>query len=967
MLWPLVAGIALALTAAAQDLNQSVDANPTVYNTLQPCPAVCAGKPDNWTVYSSTTRLAVCEQPMLLDFAIHSPLSGPDAFVKLQTCTAGDSNDLKNALAANDDPSDRSPIGKDSPNKMKRSSGCVPDIREGNRTLSWASSDEYSEASVQDVAVILEKAQNYLADPSNCQETWIAGFYKGIAIGLYAGSAIDSHASFPAVIQHLLTQAGNGTMPKNMEIELCGGGRSADHVLGVVVDSSGDLSAVQNAVEAWSDAKCAAVTRSKSQLNDFTISESPFSNFNTSSNNNTNNTTQELPSLEVRANCRTRTVVSGDSCGSLASKCQISANDFSKYNPQKGLCSTLAPGQRVCCSAGTLPDLRPKPHPNGSCANYAVKSGDTCSSIAAANGLKITDLSTFNDKTTWGWVGCKNLMAGVAICLSKGTPPLPAPQSNAICGPTKPGTKAPTGNTKIQDLNPCPLNACCNIWGQCGITPEFCKAETGPLGNPGTAPPGHNGCISHCGTEIANNGGTPKAFQHVGYYESWNWDRPCLNMRAGSIDTSYYTHIHWAFATISNNFDVSINDTYRQFSAFQSLNAKKIVSFGGWGYSTDPATYNMLRTAISDAHAATFATNIVNFLQRTRVDGVDFDWEYPGAHDIPGTPPGSPSDGANYLKFLKLLKSKLPAGKTLSIAAPASYWYLREFPISEIAKVLDYIVYMTYDLHGQWDYGNHFSQDGCPAGSCLRSHVNLTETKYALAMITKAGVPASKLNVGVTSYGRSFKMAKAGCTGPMCTFTGPASGAEKGLCTGTAGYISNREIYGILDANDSGPKTWYDKSSSSDIMVYDQTEWIAFMSRATRDSRTAYYKGLNFGGIIDWAVDLAEDVHDDGQRSPTTRPSLAASTAITGVPTLRSRTTTAGVFTRTTTSPFHMATTPSRPPIPNSSFPKPSTAHTEDSPTICKTLCSTSRAPTTAPIPPNSFTTHTTHLSLSSA
>lgn len=46
------------------------------------------------------------------------------------------------------------------------------------------------------------------------------------------------------------------------------------------------------------------------------------------------------------------------------------------------------------------------------------------------------------------------------------------------------------------------------------------------------------------------------------------------------------------------------------------------------------------------------------------------------------------------------MKKKLPTGMTLSIAAPASYWYLRAFPIAEIAKTVDYIVYMTYDLHG---------------------------------------------------------------------------------------------------------------------------------------------------------------------------------------------------------------------------------------------------------------------------
>ena len=70
------------------------------------------------------------------------------------------------------------------------------------------------------------------------------------------------------------------------------------------------------------------------------------------------------------------------------------------------------------------------------------------------------------------------------------------------------------------------------------------------------------------------------------------------------------------------------------------------------------------------------------------------------APDIPGIPAASTSDGANYLAFLEILKNLLP-GKTVSIAAPASYWYLKGYPIAQIGQVVDYVIYMSYDLHGQ--------------------------------------------------------------------------------------------------------------------------------------------------------------------------------------------------------------------------------------------------------------------------
>ena len=174
-----------------------------------------------------------------------------------------------------------------------------------------------------------------------------------------------------------------------------------------------------------------------------------------------------------------------------------------------------------------------------------------------------------------------------------------------------------------------------------------------------------------------------------------------------------------------------------------------------------------------------------------------------------------------------------------------------------MAEAVDYIIYMTYDLHGQWDYGNKWTSPGCPSGNCLRSHINETETKVALAMITKAGVPSAKIIVGVTSYGRSFKMAKAGCDGVNCLFTGTnrMSNAKKGRCTDTAGYISNAEIGEILES-DRLARKW--KSEGSNMLVYDQTEWVAYMDEDTKKARTDFYNSYNFGGTTDWAVDLQD-------------------------------------------------------------------------------------------------------------
>jgi hypothetical protein len=83
----------------------------------------------------------------------------------------------------------------------------------------------------------------------------------------------------------------------------------------------------------------------------------------------------------------------------LASRCGISASDFTKYNPGSEFYAELVPKQHMCCSKGDLPNLRPPKNSNSSCHTYKVQENDNCASIAIENSLKIEDLENFNKKT----------------------------------------------------------------------------------------------------------------------------------------------------------------------------------------------------------------------------------------------------------------------------------------------------------------------------------------------------------------------------------------------------------------------------------------------------------------------------------------------------------------------------------------------------------------------------------------
>ncbi|KAE9378485.1 glycoside hydrolase family 18 protein, partial [Stipitochalara longipes BDJ] len=609
----------------------------------------------------------------------------------------------------------------------------------------------------------------------------------------------------------------------------------------------------QSAVKAWNNATCATLDSSTtSTLRGITIYETiqpTIAGLNSTSSSNSSQISRQGASFKSailpRTNCQTTQVVSGDSCAGLAARCGITAAQFTTFNPSSTLCSTLAVGEFVCCSSGTLPDLTPKENPDGSCFAYLVQSGDFCDSIAASNMITSAEIETWN-AATWGWTSCSDLQTGMNICLSPGSPPMPVPISNAECGPQKPGTTTPPSGTDLASLNPCPLNVCCDIWGQCGTTPDFCTTT------------GINRCVSNCGQDpIVGN--PPPEFRSIAYFEGYTTSRPCLYWDIGNVDARPYTHMHMAFAGLDSNFNVDVSDIQEQFNLFVRMLhfLQLLIVLGGWSFSNDPTTYMMFRNAVEPENWLTVAENIAIFIERNGLDGVDIDWEYPGATDIPGTPPGDPvNDGNNLLGLLLTLRSVLQPGLTISMAIPSSYWYLRNFPIATMAQVCDYFVFMTYDLHGQWDYGNAFSDPGCPGGNCLRSHVNYTETINAITMITKAGVPSGQVAVGVSSYGRSFQMVDPGCPTEMCEYTGPDSGALAGPCTDEPGYISNAEINGIIASNKAA-KIYFDDNSYSNVMYYDD-QWVAYMDDTNKATRALLYQEIALGGTADWAYDLAE-------------------------------------------------------------------------------------------------------------
>lgn len=124
---------------------------------------------------------------------------------------------------------------------------------------------------------------------------------------------------------------------------------------------------------------------------------------------------------------------------------------------------------------------------------------------------------------------------------------------------------------------------------------------------------------------------------------------------------------------------------------------------------------------------------IVDAIKKYQLDGVNVDLENL-----------TESDRGNYTAFVRLLKSKLPVGKSISVAVAAnpngwSTGWQGSYDYKELGNIADYIMLMAYDEH----------YEGSAEGPIASIEFVEDSIKYALKFIS-----CDKLILGVAFYGR---------------------------------------------------------------------------------------------------------------------------------------------------------------------------------------------------------------------
>ena len=129
-----------------------------------------------------------------------------------------------------------------------------------------------------------------------------------------------------------------------------------------------------------------------------------------------------------------------------------------------------------------------------------------------------------------------------------------------------------------------------------------------------------------------------------------------------------------------------------------------MLAIGGW--NEGGKKYSDM--ASSKQSRAAFIASVVAMMEEHGFDGFDLDWEYPGATDRDG----KWADKKNFADLVEELSEEFaPRGWLLSAAvSPASFRVEEGYDVARIARKLDFINVMTYDLHGSWDnFADHHS------------------------------------------------------------------------------------------------------------------------------------------------------------------------------------------------------------------------------------------------------------------
>ncbi|KAF8621678.1 hypothetical protein AX15_007691 [Amanita polypyramis BW_CC] len=260
-------------------------------------------------------------------------------------------------------------------------------------------------------------------------------------------------------------------------------------------------------------------------------------------------------------------------------------------------------------------------------------------------------------------------------------------------------------------------------------------------------------------TRLVEDGGNSRPLL-MAYYPDWAADV----LPPEKIDFSRLDWIDFAFAFPDQNFvltwddPVAAPDLLRRLVSLAHAEGKKVkISVGGWTGSK-----NFSPAVATPENRQSFAQNIVELCRVFELDGVDIDWEYPGHSGDAGNQVNA-QDSTNFLLFLQLLRTLLPPSAKLSAAVVSEPFVdSRGRPMNDMtgfSEVLDWVLVMNYDV---WGSSGRPGPNAPMYDACGNSSQPDASAAGAFKAWTASGFPASKVVLGLPTYGYVSKSSAAG-------------------------------------------------------------------------------------------------------------------------------------------------------------------------------------------------------------
>ncbi|CAH1773111.1 unnamed protein product [Owenia fusiformis] len=317
------------------------------------------------------------------------------------------------------------------------------------------------------------------------------------------------------------------------------------------------------------------------------------------------------------------------------------------------------------------------------------------------------------------------------------------------------------------------------------------------------------------------------------------------------------THIIYAFADVvdgrdlrpSAKDDVSNKGLYYRTMGLKKLNPelKVLLAVGGWFVGSKP----FIPILQSDSNRLAFVANVIAYLRKYNFDGLDMDWEFPGAR-------GSPeSDKHRFTLLMKDLQdsfreeSKSSGREKLLLTmatAGGMYFISKSYDPPRLIPHIDYLLLMAYNYHGSWEDRTGHHSGSHPRAQEVGPERQLNQ-QWTIDYWLEQGASQDKLIVGIATYGMTFTLADANQNGVNASATG---GGKKGKYTKEEGILSYFEI---CDYMKYGMKTvWMDEQMAP--YGYHNNLWVGYDNQESITYKANNIRNRGLGGAFIWSVEM---------------------------------------------------------------------------------------------------------------